>query len=113
MAVRRIYVEKKPGFDIQAKKMLREFKENLSIRGIERVRVVNRYDIEGISDDDYEKAKTLIFPSLLLIMFMKKTCRIRKVIACLRLNCFPASMISARTAVRSASSFYRLVSVRN
>ena len=61
MAVRRIYVEKKPGFDIQAKKMLREFKENLSIRGIERVRVVNRYDIEGISDDDYEKAKTLIF----------------------------------------------------
>jgi len=60
MAVRRVYVEKKPGFDIQAKKMLREFRENLGIGRIEKVRVVNRYDIEGISDEDYEKAKTLI-----------------------------------------------------
>lgn len=61
MAVRRIYVEKKPNFDIQAKRLLREFKESLGISGIEKVRVINRYDIEGISEDDYEKAKTSIF----------------------------------------------------
>jgi len=61
MAVRRIYVEKKPGFDIQAKRLLREFRENLGISGIDKVRVINRYDVEGISEKDYEKAKTSIF----------------------------------------------------
>jgi phosphoribosylformylglycinamidine synthase len=61
MAVRRVYVEKKPGFDIRAEKLGREIAENLQIRGIERVRVLIRYDVEDISIADYEKAKTSIF----------------------------------------------------
>ena len=61
MAVRRVYVEKKPGFDIQAGKLLRELTENLEIQGLRRVRIINRYDVEDISDADYEKAKTSIF----------------------------------------------------
>ena len=61
MAVRRVYVEKKPGFDIQAQKLLREFNENLEIPGVKRVRIINRYDVEDISETDYEKAKTSIF----------------------------------------------------
>mgnify|MGYP000846706579 FL=1 len=58
MAVRRVYVEKKPGFDIQAGKLLRDLTENLEIQGLQHVRIVNRYDVEDISDADYEKAKT-------------------------------------------------------
>ncbi|MBP7176082.1 MAG: phosphoribosylformylglycinamidine synthase [Thermoclostridium sp.] len=61
MAVRRIFVEKKPGFDIQAGKLLREITENLKVAGVTRVRIINRYDVEDISDADYEKAKTSIF----------------------------------------------------
>lgn len=61
MAVRRIYVEKKPGFDVQAGKLRREITEDLSVRGVTRVRIVNRYDVENIPDEDYEKAKYLIF----------------------------------------------------
>ncbi len=61
MAVRRIFVEKKPGFDIQAGKLLREITENLEIPGVQRVRIINRYDVEDILEDDYEKAKTSIF----------------------------------------------------
>lgn len=61
MAVRRIYVEKKPGFDVKARKLMEEITEYLKIKGIENVRIINRYDVEGISDEDYEKAKTLIF----------------------------------------------------
>ncbi len=61
MAVRRIYVEKKPGYDIEAVKLQRDLTENLGIRGIKKVRVFNRYDIEEISDQDYGKAKTSIF----------------------------------------------------
>ncbi len=61
MAVRRIYVEKKPGFDIQGEKLQWEINENLGIKGVEKVRIINRYDVEDILEEDYEKAKTSIF----------------------------------------------------
>ena len=53
----RIYVEKKPGYDIQAAKLKNEFRENLGIHSVERVRILNRYDVENITEDDYRKAK--------------------------------------------------------
>ncbi|NLY18180.1 MAG: phosphoribosylformylglycinamidine synthase [Clostridiaceae bacterium] len=61
MSVKRIYVEKKTGFDIQAVKLMKEFRENLGVSGISKVRVLNRYDVENISEEDYKKAKTSIF----------------------------------------------------
>lgn len=61
MAVRRVYVEKKPAFDVKAGKLLEEITEYLKINGVTKVRILNRYDVEGISDEDYEKAKTIIF----------------------------------------------------
>lgn len=59
--VRRIYVEKKPGFDVEAKGTLEDLKENLSLGGLQDVRIINRYDVEGISDEEYAKARGLIF----------------------------------------------------
>lgn len=59
--VRRIYVEKKPGFDVEAKGVLEDLRENLSMKGLKNVRIINRYDVEGISDDEYNKARNLIF----------------------------------------------------
>lgn len=59
--VRRIYVEKKPGFDVEAKGMLEDLRENLSLDGLTDVRIINRYDVEGISDEEYQKARGLIF----------------------------------------------------
>ena len=59
--VRRIYVEKKPGFDVEARGMLEDLRENLSLGGLTNVRIINRYDIEGISDEEYAKARGLIF----------------------------------------------------
>ncbi|MDY3031471.1 MAG: phosphoribosylformylglycinamidine synthase [Clostridia bacterium] len=59
--VRRIYVEKKPGFDVEAKGVLEDLKENLSMSGLEAVRIINRYDVDGISDEEYAKARGLIF----------------------------------------------------
>jgi len=60
MAVRRIYVEKKPGYDVKARKLMEEITEYLKIGGVTNVRILNRYDVEGISDEDYEKAKYII-----------------------------------------------------
>ncbi len=59
--VRRIYVEKKPGFDIEAQGVLEDLRENLSLDGLTGVRVINRYDISGMDDDEYAKSRGLIF----------------------------------------------------
>ena len=61
MAVRRIYVEKKPGFDVEAKDILADLRENLNMTGLKDVRIINRYDVEGITDEEYSKARGLIF----------------------------------------------------
>ena len=50
MSVKRIFVEKKSGFDVEARGLFNDIKENLRIDSIERVRIIYRYDIEGISD---------------------------------------------------------------
>lgn len=59
--MRRILVEKKPGFDIEAQHLYLDLKENLGISGLERVRIINRYDISGISDEAYNQAMKTIF----------------------------------------------------
>ncbi len=59
--VRRIYVEKKPGFDVEAKGVLEDLRENLSMTALKDVRIINRYDVEGITDEEYQSARGLIF----------------------------------------------------
>ena len=61
MAVRRIYVEKKQGFDVEASKLYSEITENLLVSGLTKVRIIHRYDIEGITGRDYEQAKITVF----------------------------------------------------
>lgn len=60
-SVRRIYVEKKSGFDIEARHVLADLSENLSMTKLQKVRIIHRYDVSGISDEEYRKARTLIF----------------------------------------------------
>jgi len=59
--IKRIYVEKKSEFAVAAEQLLFDLKENLGISGISGVRVLIRYDIAGISDVDYRKARRTIF----------------------------------------------------
>ena len=44
--VRRIFVEKKKGFDVEARSILEDLRENLSLDGLSEVRLINRYDVE-------------------------------------------------------------------
>lgn len=64
--VRRIFVEKRRGFDIEARDLFQDLKENLRIHGLRDVRIINRYDISGISQEEYDLARDIIFsePSL-------------------------------------------------
>ena len=59
--VRRVYVEKKSGFAVQADNLKHEIKNYLGIEDVQNVRVLIRYDIENISDATFEKACNGIF----------------------------------------------------
>ena len=59
--VRRVYVEKKEGFGVQAGDLRHEIKSYLGIRDVKDVRVLIRYDVENISDETFEKACNGIF----------------------------------------------------
>ena len=60
-SVRRVYVEKKPAFAVQAKDLRHELRKYLGVSGLTGVRVLIRYDVENISDDVFEKACKTVF----------------------------------------------------
>ncbi|SFL77230.1 phosphoribosylformylglycinamidine synthase [Pelosinus propionicus] len=59
--VKRIFVEKKQDFAVEAKGMYADLTQNLGITGLKHVRLVNRYDISGISQEEFAEAKRSIF----------------------------------------------------
>ncbi len=61
MDIKRVFVEKKKGCDIEAKHLLADIRENLGITSLNDVRILVRYDVEGIKDSDFELAKKTVF----------------------------------------------------
>lgn len=59
--VRRIYAEKRPGYDVAARQLCQELREALGTDAIARVRLFQRYDVEGLSDAAFESARGIIF----------------------------------------------------
>ena len=59
--VRRIYAEKRPGYDVAARQLCDELREALGTDAITRVRVFQRYDVEGLSDEAFDCARGIIF----------------------------------------------------
>ncbi|EOT27075.1 phosphoribosylformylglycinamidine synthase [Eubacterium sp. 14-2] len=59
--VRRIFVEKKPDFAIQARELQSEIRSYLGIQSVTGVRVLIRYDVEDISEETYRKALATVF----------------------------------------------------
>ena len=59
--VYRVFVEKKTGLAAEAERLLRDARELLGVSGLERVRVLNRYDAEGLSEALFETACRSVF----------------------------------------------------
>ena len=59
--VRRIFAEKKEGYDVEAQGLFKDLKTNLGIHALEGVRIINRYDITGILDKEYSASRFVIF----------------------------------------------------
>jgi len=61
MPVLRCYSEKRPGFDVEARRLLRDLTSLLGISTLTSVRYLCRYDVEGIDIETYKKAKYIVF----------------------------------------------------
>ena len=59
--VYRIYVEKKPGLDNEARGLKKDINELLGIGTLEKVRVLNRYDAEGLDKKLFDYAISTVF----------------------------------------------------
>ena len=59
--VYRIYVEKKDGFDHEAKSLLSDARELLELSGIEHIRIINRYDAEDIEKSLFDACVKTVF----------------------------------------------------
>ena len=59
--VYRVYVEKKEGLTAEADGMTADAKNLLMIDGIEKIRILNRYDVENIDEELFEKCKKTVF----------------------------------------------------
>ncbi len=61
MSVFRIYVEKKKPYAVEAKGLLSDIKTALQLDELTGLRIINRYDVEGISQQDFKLAVPTIF----------------------------------------------------
>ena len=59
--VYRIYVEKKPGFDVEANGLKNELTGLLGIRSLTGLRLLNRYDVEGIDQALFDQCVSTVF----------------------------------------------------
>lgn len=57
----RVYVEKKPGFDIESQQLRNELVSIVGISTLDTVRIINRYDVEGLSEELFDQAVPTVF----------------------------------------------------
>ena len=58
--VTRVFVEKRKGFDVEARHMMADLRQNLGLKAIEDLRILNRYDVSGLSGEEFEAAARTI-----------------------------------------------------
>ena len=62
MAVKRIFVEKRQGFfDIPAQRLCSDLVETFRLTDLRAVRMITRYDIEGLSDEEFAQVRNIVF----------------------------------------------------
>lgn len=61
LPVYRLFVERKAGFENEARRTMQELVSFLGVKSLEGIRYFNRYDIEGIDSERFETATTHVF----------------------------------------------------
>ena len=99
--VRRIYAEKRPGYDVSAQQLCRELCEVLGTQDIERVRIFQRYDVEGVSEAALESAKGIIFSEPNVdMLYDEEIPKARKVLRAAALTYVASLLVSVMSLIR-------------
>ena len=59
--VYRVFVEKKKGFDVEAGNILADLQSNVGITALEDLRIINRYDAQGLTAEEFDRAVAQVF----------------------------------------------------
>ena len=57
----RVYVERRAGFDGEARSLSHELRHMLGVKGLTDLRVINRYDVEGITEELFATCVPTVF----------------------------------------------------
>ena len=60
ISIKRVFVEKKDGYNVEAKHLLQEIKDTLGVSSLKNLRILNRYDFTCKNEEDFEKITNLI-----------------------------------------------------
>ena len=107
----RIFVEKKDGFNVLAKQTLWDIRHNLGMKSVEDLRYIVRYDLEGLTKEEYDKAKTIVLSEPNADVIYEETLPVEDGWKVFAMEYLPVSTISAATLPSSAFSFLLRVSV--
>ena len=58
--IKRVFVEKKDAFAVEAKGLLQDLRENLRLDGLKQVRILARYDCMGLTEEEFAEARRLV-----------------------------------------------------
>ena len=103
MSVYRIYVEKKPEFAVEAAGVLSDLRTVLMLDCVKGVRILNRYDVEGIDRADFDAARGTIFSEPQVDLTYDELPPPRRAKRSSRSSTCPASSTSAPIPAPSAS----------
>ena len=59
--VKKVFVEKKAGFNTESISLLNDFIENLQLNNLKNVRILNRYLVSNLDDKDFERVVATVF----------------------------------------------------
>lgn len=92
----RIFVEKKDGFNVLAKQTLWDIRHNLGMKSVEDLRYIVRYDLEGLTKEEYDKAKTIVLSEPNADVIYEETLPVGGRLEGIRNGVSPRSVRSAR-----------------
>ena len=88
---------------VEAKQLANELKTILGIASLKNVRLVNRYDVEGISEELFAQATPTVFSDA-AVDIVPPICLISVLIMCLLWSICPVSSTSVRIPPANAFS---------
>ena len=59
--VKRVFAEKKSGFNTEAVNLLNNLKENIYLDKLKTLRILHRYDVSNIDEEDFKRSVTAVF----------------------------------------------------